>query len=179
VIRHHPFFLSLFILAIFVSASEAWNDGLLSKAGIKPIQESKKAPHFTLEDLSGKKVELKYYKDKVILLNFWATWCSPCKEEMPSMEALYQQFKMKDFILLAVSVDYESKEKVKEFIEKRRYTFPVLVDPRCFVFDLYEVKGIPTTILINKKGMMIGRAVGPRDWKSPEVITLIHLLASK
>ena len=95
------------------------------------------------------------------------------------MEALYQQFKMKDFILLAVSVDYESKEKVKEFIEKRRYTFPVLVDPRCFVFDLYEVKGIPTTILINKKGMMIGRAVGPRDWKSPEVITLIHLLASK
>jgi peroxiredoxin len=98
---------------------------------------------------------------------------------MPSMEALYNQFKEKDFVFLAISVDYEGVKPVKEYIEKQRYTFPVLIDPKCETLDLFEVKGIPTTFLIDKKGIMIGRAIGPKDWKRPEVISILTLLIEK
>ena len=157
---------------------EGKEDPLFLKAGIQPIKD-KMAPNFRLENLNGQKVELKQLKGKVIFLNFWATWCGPCKEEMPSMEALYQQFKGKEFIFLAISVDYENKQKVKEFIEKHNYLFPVLIDPGCVTLDLFAVKAIPTTFLINKKGMIIGRAVGPKNWKGPEVVSLLNLLLEK
>jgi len=169
------FFVILIILALH-SLTESAEDSLFSKIGITPIKDNKKAPNFYLEDLSGKKVELKHLKGKVIFLNFWATWCGPCKEEMPSMEYLYQQFKEKDFIFLTISVDYEGKKRVKEFIEKERYTFPVLLDPKCETFDLYKVKGIPTTFLIDKKGRILGKAIGPKDWKRLEVISLLNQL---
>ena len=73
----------------------------------------------------------------------------------------------------------EGKKRIKEFIERERYTFPVLLDPKCETFDLYKVKGIPTTFLVDKKGMMIGKAIGPRDWKSPEVVSLLNRLIGK
>jgi len=85
------------------------------------------------------------------------------------MEALHQQFKEKGFVFLTISVDFAGLKPVKEFIEKNRYTFSVLLDPKCEVLDLYEVKGIPTTIIINKEGIVIGKAIGPRNWKSQEV----------
>jgi peroxiredoxin len=177
------FFLSLFTILIIFSAlsfsSEIKREDLFSKAGIQAIKSGKKAPNFRLEDLKGKKVELKHFKGKVVFLNFWATWCGPCKEEMPSMEALYNQFKEKDFVFLAISADYEGMKPVKEFIEKQRYTFPVLIDPKCETLDLFEVKGIPTTFLIDKKGIMIGRAIGPKDWKRSEVISILNLLIEK
>ena len=95
------------------------------------------------------------------------------------MEALYNQFKEKDFVFLSISVDYAGVKPVKEFIEKHRYTFPVLIDPKCEVLDLFEVKGIPTTLLIDKKGIMIGKAIGPKDWKRPELISILNLLIEK
>jgi peroxiredoxin len=98
---------------------------------------------------------------------------------MPSIEALYQQFKEKDFVFLTISVDYEGKKPVKEFIEKQHYTFSVLLDPKCETLDLYKVKGIPTTILIDKNRKMIGKATGPRNWKSPEAISLLNLLLER
>jgi cytochrome c biogenesis protein CcmG/thiol:disulfide interchange protein DsbE len=177
------FFLSLFTILIIFSAlsfsSEIKREDLFSKAGIQAIKSGKKAPNFRLEDLKGKKVELKHFKGKVVFLNFWATWCGPCKEEMPSMEFLYNQFKEKDFVFLSISVDYAGVKPVKEFIEKHRYTFPVLTDPKCEVLDLFEVKGIPTTLLIDKKGIMIGKAIGPKDWKRPELISILNLLIEK
>ena len=98
---------------------------------------------------------------------------------MPSLEVLHQQFKEKNFVLLGISVDYEGLKPVQEFIKKRQYTFPVLIDPKCETLDLFEVKGIPATFLIDKKGKMIGQAIGPRNWKSPEVVSLINLLIEK
>ncbi len=177
------FFPSLSAILIVFSAlsfsSEINREDLFSKAGIQIIKSGKEAPNFSLEDLKGKKSELKHFKGKVVFLNFWATWCGPCKEEMPSMEALYNQFKEKDFVFLAISVDYEGVKPVKEYIEKQRYTFPVLIDPKCETLDLFEVKGIPTTFLIDKKGIVIGRAIGPKDWKRPEVISIVNLLVEK
>ena len=168
-------FVSLFLLGLHFS-TEAGEDDLLLKIGIKPIRGGKKAPDFCLKNLNGKNVEFKNFRRKVIFLNFWATWCGPCKEEMPSMEALYQDFREKDFTFLSISVDYEGLRPVKEYIEKNRYTFPVLIDPKCEVLDLYEVKEIPTTFIIDKNGRMIGKSIGPKDWKSQEVISLLNLL---
>jgi len=176
------FFRCLFLILILLSLhfpSEGAEDDLFLKIGINPIKENRKAPDFCLKNLNGKKVELKSFKGKVVFLNFWATWCGPCKGEMPSIEALYQKFKEKDFVFLSISVDYEGIKPVKEHIEKHRYTFPVLIDPKCETLDLYQVKGIPTTFIIDKKGRIIGKAIGPRDWKSQEVISLLHLLIEK
>jgi peroxiredoxin len=171
---------SFFILILFVLNSPAEGiEALLLKAEIKPIKGNPAAPLFNLEDLNGKKVSLKQYRDQVVFLNFWATWCGPCKEEMPSMEALYQKFKESRFVFLTISVDYEEKKIVKEFIHKHRYTFPVLIDSKCKALDLYGVKGIPTTILIDKKGRMIGRAIGPKDWKHPEIENILIQLIGK
>lgn len=169
----------LLIVAIVISFHfDAWGgeEELLRKIGAKAIKDKKKAPSFSLPDLNGKKVELRQFKGKVVFLNFWATWCGPCKEEMPSMEALYQQFKDKGFVFLTISVDYEGLRPVKEFLQKHRYTFPVLLDPKCDTLDSYEVKGIPTTLIIDKFGRMRARVVSGRDWKHPDVIELLKLL---
>ena len=98
---------------------------------------------------------------------------------MPSLEVLHRQFKGENFVLMTISVDYEGLIPVREFLNKQRYTFPVLLDPNGEVLDLFEVKGIPTTFIIDKRGRVIGRAIGPRDWKSPEVFSLIKLLIEK
>lgn len=170
------FLIPLLLLLDFFSRLEAIHEDLFIKAKIIPAKHIKKAPNFTLEDLDGKKVELQSFKGKVILLSFWATWCGPCKKEMPSMEALYKQLKPQGFVLLGVSVDYEKKEKVREFIEKNGCSFPILLDPKLHVYHLYEIKGIPTAILIDKQGGIVGKAVGSKDWNTPEVISLINLL---
>ncbi len=176
-LRKFIFFLILLVLLLdFSSQSEAIHEDLFIKAKIIPVKHIKKAPNFKLEDLYGKEVELHSFKGKVILLIFWATWCGPCKKEMPSMEALYQQLKHQDFILLGISVDYERKGKVKEFIEKNGFSFPILLDPKLQVYYLYEIEVIPTAILIDKQGGIIGKAVGPRDWTASEVVSLIDLL---
>jgi len=172
------FLLGLILFTPSISADIKKED-LFLKAGIQPIRAGTKAPNFSLEDLGGKKSELKHFKGKVVFLNFWATWCGPCKEEMPSMEELSKQFKDRDFVFLSISVDYAGVKPVKDFIEKHRYTFPVLIDPKCETLDLFEVKGIPTTFLIDKKGFIIGKAIGPKDWKRPEVVSIINFLLEK
>ena len=160
-------------------SSEKSRDELYLKIGIQSIKGDKKAPDLCLENLKGGISELRKFRGKVVFLNFWATWCGPCKEEMPSIEKLYQQFKERDFTFLSISVDYEGKDPVKKFIEKQRYTFPVLLDPECKVLDLYDVKRIPTTILIDKNGKLIGKVTGPRNWNSQEVISLLNILLEK
>ena len=171
--------LSIFVISTLSFSLEIKKEDLFSKAGIQLIKGVKKAPDICLEDLQGKKWELKHLKGKVVFLNFWATWCGPCKEEMPSMEELCKQFKDKDFVFLTISVDYAGVKPVKEYIEKNRYTFPVLIDPKGKTLDLFEVRGIPTTFLIDQKGGLIGKAIGPRDWKRPEVVSVVNLLLGK
>jgi len=174
----HFFFVILFFLSLNIQA-DGREDDLFSKIKIIPIKGDRKAPDFSLKGLNGKKVELKQLRGKVVFLNFWATWCSPCKEEMPSMEALHQQFKEKNFILITVSVDYGGQKTVKEFMNKHQYTFSVLLDPDGETLGLFDVKGIPTTYLIDKKGKTVGKAIGPRKWNSPEAVSLINLLIEK
>jgi peroxiredoxin len=169
----------LIVLVNLSISAEGGEDEFYSKMKINPIRGSKKTPDFSLQDLNGKKVELTQFKGKVVFLNFWATWCGPCKEEMPGLEFLHGYFKERNFVLLTISVDYEGIRPVQEFMSKQKYTFPVLLDPKGETLDLFEVKGIPTTFLIDKKGKMTGKAIGPRDWKSADIVSLIGLLIEK
>jgi peroxiredoxin len=176
------FYCSIVVLLISFTpalSAETGKEELFQKIKIQHIKEDSKAPHFCLENLRGGKMELRNCEGKVVFLNFWATWCGPCKEEMPSIETLHQKFKQKDFVFLTISVDYEGKKPVKEFIERKRYTFPVLLDPKCEILDVYKVTRIPTTFIIDKNRKIIGKATGPRDWKSPEVISLLDLFIGK
>ena len=173
------FFLLTFLLSTSLLFAEIKEEDLFSKAGIQLVKAGTRAPLFCLEDLNGKKCELRQYAGKVVFLNFCATLCGPCKEEMPSMEELHKQFKGKEFVFLTISVDYAGIKLVKDFIEKHRYTFPVLIDPNFETLDLFKVKGIPTTFLIDKNRFIIGKAIGSKDWKRSEVVSIVNLLLKK
>ena len=161
------------ILLVFSLPANADESGLFSTIGAKPIKNQKKAPNVCLEELNGGKVQLAALKGKIIFLNFWATWCGPCREEMPSMEALYQHYKGKDFLFLTICIDDEGREPVKKFIERHRYRIPILLDPAGKTLDLFEISRIPTTLIIDRNGRMIGRVIGLRNWSSPEVFSLV------
>ena len=171
-IKKSYYFLIAFLL-LFSFPAFSQERGLYSKIGIQSVKDNTKAPDFSLEGLNVKTVQLSALRGNVILLNFWATWCGPCKDEMPSMQALYQRYKEKDFILLAISVDEGSPAAAKKFIQQNRYRFPVLLDPAGKTLDLYDIDKLPATVIIDKKGRMIGKAIGPRDWGRPEVFSLI------
>jgi peroxiredoxin len=128
------------------------------------------APDFTLEDMDAKKFSLKNYRGKVVLVNFWATWCPPCRREMPSMESLHQKLKGKDFVVLALN-QMEDGDKVFTFTGDLGVdlTFPILFDKDSSVSHAYGVMGLPTTYLIDKKGNIRFRAIGGREFDHPEV----------
>jgi len=164
----------LILLSLLAYPAYSEERDLFSKLKIQSIVDKKKPPDFCLEGLNGEKIQLKALKGKNIFLNFWATWCGPCKEEMPSMEVLNQQFKERNFVFLTISLDFGGQEPVRKFIENHRYQFPVLLDPSGKTLDLFEINKIPTTLIIDKNGKMIGRAIGPRNWSSPEFFSLIE-----
>jgi thiol-disulfide isomerase/thioredoxin len=113
------------------------------------IVDSIDALDFTLEDMSGNKVTLSDYKGKTILLNFWASWCGPCKYEMPFIEQLYKESKDSDLVIVTVNLE-EPKTIISEFLTDNKYSFPVWLDSEGAVASQYGVKGIPLSLLINK-----------------------------
>jgi thiol-disulfide isomerase/thioredoxin len=138
----------------------------------------KAAPEFTLPNLDEKQISLRQYRGKVVFLNFWATWCIPCREEMPALEQLHQTFQQKDLIILAINLK-ESAEQVKTFFQKRAFSFPALLDHNGSVFRDYSVAGMPTTYLIGRDGKLLARGVGGRDWTRAEGQDLIRNLVQK
>ena len=122
------------------------------------------APGFSLPSLDGDApVVLEDLRGQVVMLNFWATWCKPCEEEMPAMDRLYRALRPEGFEMLAVSVDEESGV-VHEFRERLGVGFPILLDPAQNVAGAYQTTGFPESLLIDKHGMIVERYIGPRDW---------------
>lgn len=134
------------------------------------------ARNFEVADLKGNFVQLNQFRGKVVLLNFWATWCSPCKKEMGPMEVLYQRFKDEGLVILAVSLDQGGPKVVKSFAEKKGLTFPVVIDTSGKTKSIYHVTSLPTTFLIDQDGRIIGKSLGPRDWASEDAFALIESL---
>jgi peroxiredoxin len=142
---------------------------------LEPMKDNSPTPDFTLPDLFGKKVWLKDFRRKLVLLNFWASWCLPCREEMPAMERLYQEFKNRDFVILAVNIKDKRKDALA-FVKEFKLTYPVVFDPEGQVGLPYGAWGLPTTYLIGRKGEGLARMWGPADWYSPGARELIKAL---
>jgi peroxiredoxin len=126
------------------------------------------APAFSLPTLEGTPISLADYRGKVVVLNFWASWCPPCRAEMPSMDQLYRSMKDKDFTVLAVNVESGGKSAVSSFMKKIPLSFPVLLDDTQNVSELYQVSGLPQTFIINKHGEIVQRVTGGIDWNAPK-----------
>ncbi len=140
--------------------------------GVQEYDTPSEAIDFTLKDIDNKKVSLKNYRGKVVMLNFWATWCTPCRLEMPSMETLHQQFKERGLVVLAVDSG-ENAESVTTFVKRHHITFSALLDSDQEVTDDYKVWALPTTYFINAEGKIIGRVNGGRDWSTKEATQYI------
>ena len=112
------------------------------------------APNFTLQSNAGSQVSLASLKGKVVMVNFWATWCVPCRQEMPHLEALYEKYNGLGFELLAVNVEKNNAEGARKWLEETPVTFPVLFDPENQVTKLYKVQTMPSTVLIGRDGTM-------------------------
>jgi peroxiredoxin len=126
------------------------------------------APAFELPRLGGDdSVALESLRGRVVLLNFWATWCKPCEDEMPSMERLYRRLEGQPFELLAVSVD-DAGAPVADFVERYGLTFPVLLDPRKSAALAYQTTRYPESFLLDAEGVVVERYIGPRTWDAPE-----------
>lgn len=134
------------------------------------------APDFPLPDLEGNVQRLSDFRGKVVLLNFWATWCPPCRAEMPSMETLYQAYKGQGFEILAVSSDVQGAAIVQPFMEKYRLSFPALLDTTGRVNGMYGVRSIPTSYLLDRQGQVVSREIGARNWANAEARALIASL---
>lgn len=137
------------------------------------------APDFTLPGLDGTMVRLSDQKGKVVFLNIWATWCPPCVEEMPSMEKLSQELKGEDFEILAVSIDENGAEAVVPFMKKHKLNFNALIDSKQTLKFTYQTTGVPETFIIDNKGIIVEKVIGPRDWAAPEAIAFLRSLIQK
>ncbi len=116
--------------------------------------------NFTLADLEGNKWTLKELRGKVVLVNFWATWCPPCRKEMPDLEALSNEFKDQGLVVLGISD--EDGNKVKSFVAEHNYTYPILLDPGRKVNELYQVNGIPKTFVYDGQGQLVAQSIDKR-----------------
>ncbi len=130
----------------------------LRSIGMTVFEEEVEAPDFSLPLMSGEQASLADYRGKVVFLNFWATWCGPCRVEMPSMQDLYADLRSEDFVILAIN-QLEDPDIVDDFLQEEGYTFPVLLDDGQVSFQ-YGVRGIPTTYIIGPDGLVIAGKVG-------------------
>jgi len=145
---------------------------VLKKLRITPATQWIEAHDFAGKMMDAKSVNLQDYRGRFVLLNFWATWCSPCLKEMPDLENAYNEMGQEKLVVLAVGMG-ESVEKIKAFFNKYGFTFPLLADNRMKITKLYGVRNIPVTYLIDPDGVVLGRALGVRDWASPDLLAFI------
>ncbi len=151
----------------------------LYEAGFGVPKNPTEAPDFSLEDLEGNSVTLSDLEGKVVLLNLWATWCPPCRREMPSMQKLYEDLPRSSFTILAVASPNsarESLEKIREHIDENDYTFPVLLDENMEVNSTYGTGSIPTSWIIGPEGRLQARLVGARDWTEEGIVSALEMM---
>ena len=159
---------------LFVGKTTDAREHLFEAMGMAKVPP-KAAPDFTLPSIDGNQVSLRHYRGKVVFLNFWATWCIPCREEMPALERLHQTYHAQDLAIISIDLK-ESAEQVKTFFQKHGLSFPSLLDQSGSVFREYLVAGMPTTYLIGRDGTLLARGVGGRDWTRAEALQFIQEL---
>ena len=146
----------------------------LQSSKYEPLKVGKDAPDFALTDLDEKPIRLSEFRGKVVFLNFWATWCKPCREEMPSMEVLHKNFAKDGLVVLAVSIDRVTTTKdIPPFIKSMNLSFPVLVDSWGKTDMPYKRMGVPETFIMDQQGVIREIVIGPRDWTRVDSLTVL------
>lgn len=151
----------------------------VAEVKLLPEYERIAAPDFVIEKLEGGTTSLADHKGKLVLLHFWATWCMPCRVEMPSMESLWQQYKDEGLVILAASIDEGSKGRVEKYKQIFELSFPIMLDPESKVNDLYKVSNMPTSILIDAEGQIVSYVSGAVEWLDPDTVSLVEGLLQK
>jgi thiol-disulfide isomerase/thioredoxin len=134
------------------------------------------APELELKDVSGQTQLLSQYRGQVVILNFWATWCPPCREEMPSMDALQRKFGEQGLVVLAVNVEENEAAAVSAFLENNAYSFPILLDPEAVAQNAYGVYRFPESFILDRNGVIVDKVIGSRDWMSGSIYKQIDFL---
>jgi thiol-disulfide isomerase/thioredoxin len=147
----------------------------LSRQGLKVTKSRMNPLEFELSDLGGQKVKLSSLKGKVVFLNFWATWCGPCRSEMPSMQRMYEKLKGEGLEILAVD-QKEDKATVQRYTKALNLSFPILLDTTGRVNAQYNASALPTTYLFDRAGFIYALAVGAREWDTPEMLETLRLV---
>ncbi len=173
------FIVFLMITTLLVVWSLKQNNPFFQSANQAPVRVGLPAPDFTYSGLDGKKVSLSDYRGKVVFINIWATWCTPCVEEMPSMQKLYQKLKGENFEILAVSIDSKGAKVVAPFMKKYQLTFPALIDYMSTIKRIYKTTGVPESYIIDKDGILAKKVIGPLDWSQPDVLRLFRDMIQK
>jgi thiol-disulfide isomerase/thioredoxin len=175
----HVFIAALLSFVSVVSAGLASAGDPFVSLKMSRLPAGSTAAPFELTTLDGKVVKSSELTGKVVLVNFWATWCGPCKEEMPSLARLQKQLDPAQFALLTVTTDLQ-RQGIAHFLSQLGVDLPVLFDEDQDVSRSFMVRGLPTTIVIARDGTLVGRAVGPRAWDGPEAVAAMrYVMESK
>ena len=134
------------------------------------------APSFKLRNIKGNYESLESYRGEVVVLNFWATWCAPCRIEMPSFEKLYRRYRSEGVTVLAITLDKNSENKIKSFVDEYGLSFPILLDEKGEVERLYPSMTIPFTYIIDRQGRIVARVDGAKNWESSETFEAIEYI---
>jgi peroxiredoxin len=148
------------------------------RAGITEFTEGQRGPAFRLRAFPGEDwVSLEDFRHRLVVLNFWATWCTPCTVEMPSLERLWHAYRARGLVVLGISVDRGAPRALLEpYIANLGLTFPILLDPDLATAGAWRVTGLPATFIVKPGGEVAGMAMGPREWDSAEVRALLETL---
>src|SRR5881397_1876974 len=147
------------------------------KAGVSELTEGQRAPAFTLATLDGGLASLADHRDKLVVLNFWATWCTPCTSEMPTLEALWRGYRDRGLVVIGVSVDRGAPAAlIDPYVRNLALTFPILLDPDSKTAGAWRITGLPSTFVVRPGGEVAGVAVGAREWNSAEMKALLETL---
>ncbi len=164
------------LMVTLVGAGGAAAPDILPVAERNVVKLGEPAPNFRLRDLNGHSVALSDLRGKVVLLNFWATWCGPCRVEMPAMEELYRTFSRNDFEILAVSTDAQGASVTRPFQQENHLTFPILHDADYRVGLTYGARSLPMTFMVDRQGIVRHQIFGARDWGAAEAHQLVQML---
>lgn len=178
----HRFLLAAAAVLFLVGAGEPLPSSLpelYEQFGVTPPRTSKPAPDFTLETLDGKMVHLKDFRGKPILIHFWATWCKPCKDELPTIQKLHEELGGDVVQILTINIDRWNKDRVEEFKNEFGLHFPILLDPGQEVRRKYFIMGLPTSYLVGADGKLRGYISGAREWDTPLSQRIMKSLADK
>ena len=160
---------------LFAKTENRELERLFKEMGVLQIPPAADPVEIQLKDQNGRLTHLSEFRGKIVFINFWTTWCLACVIEMPSMEKLHQKFKDKDFAMVAVNLQ-ESDATVLRFFKEHKLTFTTLLDSTGDVGTVFRIRGIPTTFILDKNGIIIGKVMGPREWDSRDSFALFEYL---